>query len=203
MNSFKLEPADILVNVNDRKDLFSVIKRWAVGPYEHVFMYLGQVGILVSQRQPRILRFPLLFESNGRGVVMQSLSNRYGQKVVVMRLIAEHDKRRIPRVLEEAIKLASDERSYYDYFGIVKFVLPRLICEKLWLPMPLAWHRDPWHICSEAVFEVFYRAKLDILRRDVVPLPGDFVTDSLLKEAWRGSLSEDLISFQGHAEEGT
>jgi len=106
-SSFKLAPGDILVNVNDRSDPFSVIKRWAVGPYEHVFMYMGKVGILVSRRQPKILPFPFLFETNGPGVVLQSLSNRYGQKEVVLRLIAEHDRRRIPRVLEEAIKLAS------------------------------------------------------------------------------------------------
>ncbi|MBA7511367.1 hypothetical protein ES705_03360 [subsurface metagenome] len=193
MNNFKLEPADILVNVNDRNDPSSVIKRWVVGPYEHVFMYMGQVGILVSRRQPRILRFPMLFESNGRGVVIQAVSNRYGQKVVVMRLISERDKKKIPRVLDEAIKLASDAQSYYDYLCIIRFVLPRLICEKLGLPIPLKWHRDPWHVCSEAVFEVFYRAGLEILRRDVVPLPGDFVTDSLLLEVWRGTLSEDLV----------
>lgn len=196
MNNFKLEPGDILVNVNDRNDPFSRIKRWASGPFEHVFMYLGKVGILVSRRQPRILRFPFLFESNGRGVVIQSLSNRYGQKVAVMRLIAEHDRRRIPRVLEEAVKLASDSRSIYDYFGIVKFVLPRLIFGKLGLPMPLSWHRDERQICSEACWEVFYRAKLvDILLPFCTPpLPGDFVTDSLLlEEVWKGTLSEDLI----------
>ncbi len=203
MNSFSLNPGDILVNVNDRKDPLSRIKRWAVGPYEHVFMYMGKVGILVSRRQPRILRFPLLFESNGRGVVIQSLTNRYGQKVVVMRLIAEHDRRRIPRVLEEAIKLASDSRSFYDYFGIVKFVLPRLIFGKLGLPMPLKYHRDPLMICSEAVMEIFIRAKLvDILRPHCTPpLPGDFVTDStLLEQKWVGILSEDLISLETHPE---
>ncbi|MBA7637525.1 hypothetical protein ES703_45170 [subsurface metagenome] len=196
MNTFKLEPGDVIVNLNDRNDPFSVIKRWAAGPFEHIFMYLGQVGILVSRRQPRILRFPMLYESNGRGVVIQSLSNRYGQEVVVLRLISEHDRRRIPRVLEEAIKLASHPQSHYDYLCIVRFVLPRLICEKLGLPMPLSWHRDPWHICSEAVFEVFHRARLvDILRPHCTPpLPGDFVTDSvLLEEAWAGRLSEELV----------
>lgn len=155
MEEFKLEPGDVLVNVNDRSDPYSVIKRWVVGSYDHVFMYMGKVGILVSRRQPRILRFPLLFESNGRGVVLQSLSNRYGQKVVVLRLIAEHDRWRIPKVLEEAIKLASNPQSYYDYLCIASLVFPRLICEKLGLPMPLKYHRNPWHICSEAVFEVF------------------------------------------------
>ncbi|MBA7667154.1 hypothetical protein ES703_75239 [subsurface metagenome] len=196
INNFKLEPADILVNINDRSDPYSLIKRWAVGPYEHVFMYLGKIGILVNRWQRRILRFPMLFESNGRGVVIQSLSNRYGQKVVVMRLKSEYDQRRIPRVLEEAVKLASDSQSYYDYLCIVKYILPRLICEKLSLPMPLKYHRDPWHVCSETQFEVFYRAKLvDILPSYCVPpLPGDFVTDSLLlEEVWRGRLSEELV----------
>lgn len=197
MNTFKLEPGDILVNINNRKDLFSRIKKWAMnGPYEHVFMYMGKVGILVSRRQPRILRFPMLFESGGRGVVIQSLSNRYGEEVVVMRLKSEFDRRRIPRVLEEAIKLASNPQSYYDYLCLIRFALPRIICEKLGLPMPLKWHRDPWHICSEAVFEVFYRAKLvDILPPWCVPpLPADFVMDSLLLEqVWAGRLSEELV----------
>lgn len=190
-SSFKLEPADILVNVNRRHDPYSRLKRWLVGPYEHVFMYLGAIDFAPLDKPP--LRVPMLFESNGRGVVLQSLSNRYGQKVVVMRLISERDKKKIPRVLDEAIKLASDAQSYYDYLCIIRFVLPRLICEKLGLPIPLKWHRDPWHVCSEAVFEVFYRAGLEILRRDVVPLPGDFVTDSLLLEVWRGTLSEELV----------
>lgn len=197
MNSPHLEPGDILVPVNNRKDLLSRIKRWAMnGPYEHVFMYLGKVGILVSRRQPRIPRFPMLFESNGCGVVLQSLSNRYGEDVVVMRLKSEHDRRRIPRVLEQAVKLASDPQSYFDYLCLIRFVLPRIICEKLGLPMPLAWHRDKRQICSEAVFEVFYRAKLaDILPFYCrPPLPSDFVTDSvLLEQVGAGKLSAEAL----------
>ena len=191
--NFKLEPGDILVNVNDRNDPFSKVKRWLAGPFEHVFMYMGKLGLIVNRRQRRILRFPLLFESYGRGVCLRSLSERYGQQVVVLRLISEHSK--IPRVLEEAIKLASDSQSYYDYLCIVRFAIPRLICEKLGLPMPLKYHRDPWHICSEAVNEVFIRGGIpDLLYLEGVPLPGDFVTDSLLlKEAWAGSLSEELV----------
>jgi len=204
MNNFTLEPADILVNVNDRNDPLSRVKRWAVGPYEHIFLYMGMVRLFTGRGQNHVIRVPMLFESNGRGVVLRSLSERYGQKVVVMRLISEHDRRRIPYVLVEAIELASAPESYYDYLCILRFILPRLICEKLGLPMPLSWHRDPWHVCSEAVFEVFYRAKLvDILLPYCTPpLPGDFVTDStLLEQKWRGILSEDLVSLQGHTEE--
>ena len=196
MSNLYLRAGDILVNINHRKDVFSRVKRWAMtSPYEHVFMYLGKARIIVDPKQNMTLRFPLLFESNGRGVVLQSLSNRYGQKVVVMRLKSEFDRKRIPKVLREAVKLASDERSYYDYLGIVKFVLPRLICQKLGLPMPLAWHRDDRQICSEAVYEVFDRAKLvDILQPYCTPpLPGDFVNSRLLEKVWTGELSESAL----------
>ncbi len=194
MNNFRLEPADILINVNDRNDPFSKVKRWLAGPYEHVFVYMGKLALQAGFTSPHLVSVPMLFESSGRGVVLQSLSNRYGQEVVVMRLKAEADRKRIPRVLEEAIKLASDSQSYYDYLCIVRFAIPRLICEKLGLPMPLKYQKDPWHICSEAVSEVFIRGGLDLLYLEDVPLPGDFVTDSLLLEkVWAGSLSEELV----------
>ncbi len=191
MNNFKLEPADILVNVNDRNDPFSKVKRWLAGPYEHVFLYLGAIDFAPLDKP--LLRVPMLFESYGRGAALRSLSERYGQQVVVLRLISEQSK--IPRVLEEAIKLASEPSAYYDYLCIVRFVLPRLICEKLGIPMPLKYHRDPWHICSEALNEVFIRGGIpDLLYLESVPLPGDFVSDSLLlRKGWAGSLSEELV----------
>ena len=196
MNNLKLEPGDILVNVNRRNDPFSKVKRWLAGPYEHVFMYMGRLGLLRGGHSSDLWNVPMLFESSGRGVALQSLSNRYGQEVVVLRLRAESDRKRIPQVLDEAIKLASDPQSYYDYLCIVKFAIPRLICEKLGIPMPLKYHRDPWHICSEAVYEIFHRAKLvDILLPHCTPpLPGDFVTDSvLLEKVWAGILSEEVV----------
>ncbi len=196
MEDFRLQPGDILVTVNKGKDLYSIIKRWALGsPYDHVFMYMGKVGIIVNRKQAKILRFPMLFESNGRGVVIQSLSNQYDREVVVMRLSLEQDRKRISFVLERAIKLASAPQSYYDYYAIIRFVLPRLILKKLGLQMPLKYHRDPLQICSEAVFEVFYGAGLiNILPKNVVPLPGDFVVVSpLLLPEWEGQLSEEIL----------
>jgi len=180
-NNFKLEPVDILVNVNRRHDPFSTMKRQLIGPYEHVFMYMGRLGLVREGHFSEVWNVPMLFESSGRGVVLQSLSNRCGQEVVVLRLRSEHDKKRIPYVLDETIKLASDPQSYYDYLCIIRFVLPRIIFEKFHLPMPLSWHRDHRQICSEAIYEVFYRAQLvDILPfYSPPPLPGDFVTDSV------------------------
>ncbi|MBA7693809.1 hypothetical protein ES703_102398 [subsurface metagenome] len=196
MNDFKLEPVDILVTVNKRKDPISRVKRWFVGPFDHVLMYMGRVRIVVHRRQGHILRFPLLFESNGRGVVIQSLSNRFGQEVVVLRLKSEHDRKRIPRVLKEAIKLASDAQARYDYACIPLHIIPRLLHEKFGMPIPLKYHRNEERVCSEAVFEVFHRANLFeiLLPYCTPPLPGDFVTDSALLElVWAGRLSEEIV----------
>jgi len=191
--AFKLESADILVNINDRRDPISSVKRWASGPYEHVFIYLGDVALLVGLE---IIRIPMLFESDGDGVVIESLSSRYGQKVVVMRLKSEFDRRRVPAVTREAIRLAEDPQAKYDYACIRKYVIPRLVIRKFGLPLAVKYHRDPLMICSEAGFEIFYRGGLvDILGPGCTPpMPGDFVTDSpLLEEVNCGVLSGDWV----------
>ena len=192
MNELKLQLCDILVTVNYKKDLWSRIRRCAVGPHSHVFLYMGKVRLVVHRRQGRKLRFPFLFESNGRGVVLQALSNRYSQEVVVMRLKPEYQKK-IPRVLTEAIKLASDEKARYDYWCITRHIIPRIICSKLGLPIPLKYHRNEQQICSECIAEVFWRSNIKILPRDVVPLPGDFTSSSLLTNVWEGLLTADLV----------
>ena len=76
MNDFKLEPGDVLVNVNHRKDPISTIKRWAMSsPYDHVFMYIGRVGLYLNRGEPRILRVPMLYESDGDGEVCFTQAN--------------------------------------------------------------------------------------------------------------------------------
>ncbi|GAJ23790.1 unnamed protein product, partial [marine sediment metagenome] len=99
--------------INDRNDPFSRVRRFLAGPFEHVFMYMGRLGLIRDGYSSEMWNVPMLFESYGRGACLRSLSERYGQEVVVMRLKSESDRKRIPRVLEEAIKLASDSQSYY------------------------------------------------------------------------------------------
>jgi len=188
----KLQPGDVLVSANYGGDPFSEIRKWFIGPYHHVFMYMGKV-LPFSGSENSVRVAPMLFESSGRGVVLQSLSNRYGQEVVVVRLVPEL-RYRIREILEEALRLASDPKAYYDYLCIIRYVLPRAILEKLHLPIPLSWQRDSSQICSEAIFEVFARADVPVLPDDIVPMPGDFVTSSnLLEEVYVGTLSEDWL----------
>ncbi len=200
VSNFRLSPCDVLVNINDRRDPVSSFKRWAMeSPYEHIFVNLGLIGLYpahVPSLSSVVYRIPMLFESDGNGVIIEPLARRYGQLAVVLRLKSEFDRRRIPCVIEEAVKLAQDPQAQYDYRCIVEYVLPRLLCQRLGLPIPLKYHRDQLMICSEAVFEIFYRAKLvDILRSNCVPpMPGDFVTNSpLLEKVWAGRLSEEIV----------
>lgn len=190
MNNFKLESFDFLVNVNRGQDPISVIKRWAVGEYSHVFAYLP---IYVYAAQGVLLWHPFLYESSGRGVVIQTLSNRYGQEVVVTRLKPQF-RDRIPLIVEEAIKLASDPQSYYDYMCIPLNIVPRVLHDKFGMPLPVKYTRDEKDVCSEACAEPCWRAKVPVLPENVVPLPGDFVELSgILDEVNRGILSEDWV----------
>ncbi len=197
MDSFRLQPCDILVNVNDRGDLYSRVKRWGVGPHDHVLLYLGRIGLFIDHRQRRILRIPMMFESvPAQGVCLRQLSERYGEKVVVMRLKSEHDRRRIPNVLLAAIDLASDDSTKYDFICIPLHIIPRILHEKFGMPIPVKYHHNEWHVCSEGVQVVFIRGRLyEILGPLCVPpLPGDFVTDSpLLENIWGGILTSEIV----------
>ena len=191
---FHLESGDVLVNIITGNSLYNKIKRACLGsPYSHVFLYMGELGLFSTRAQRRIIRVPMIFESNGRGVTLRSLSSRYGEKVVVMRLKAEHDRRRIPRVLLEAIELASSFQSYYDYLVIVTFLIPWLICQRLHIPIPLKYQRNALMICSEACAEIFWRAGVEIVPRDIIPLPSSFVETDLLTKVREGVLGVDLL----------
>lgn len=178
-----LEPCDLLVCLNDRKDLFSRIKRLAMGRYEHVEMYLGD----------RFYKIPLLVESDNRGVVIQNVAHQRGRHVRVMRPILLGKEKM--KLIRTAVKIASDSRSYYDWWGLIRFAALRVLREKFGRKRPLTYQykRDPKMICSEAVAEIFWRNKVDILPKDLTPVPADFADESsVLEFITEGRLLDDL-----------
>jgi len=163
----KLEPVDILVDVNEKKDLYSQVERWALGnPYIHVRMFYGK---------PYPSMPPLFYESiPTRGVTFTNVYDSLGQMVVVMRLRPEYDSFK-QLILHNALEIATDPQSKYDFECVPGYILLRLICGKLGIPLPLRYHRNEFMVCSEACAEPFWRSGLEVLSQDVVPLPGDFV----------------------------
>ncbi len=171
-----LKPMDILVNVNHRKDIFSRIKRWASGPYEHVFIFLGMVGMSKAG-----IEHPMIAGSIGRGFCLRSLSVRYGEEVQIMRIRPEvYDSDLVRSLFRASLELASNPRAYYDYAAILRFVLPRLVLQRLGIKLPGKWARDGRHICSESIQYLFERSGLSVveLLPGVIPLPEDFVNSS-------------------------
>ena len=177
---FKLESADLILFVNNRTDLFSKIKREAIGRYEHIAMYVDKFHDI-----------PMLYESDGRGVVLQNLTHQYGRPVVIMRPDIPSDIKR--KIIKTAFDIASDDKSYYDYFAIVKSAVPRILKEKIpFLPIPSQYVRDTMMICSEATAEPYWRNGLDVLPQNIVPLPGDYADSLMLTCAYEGLLGSDI-----------
>jgi len=166
-DEFKLMPGDIVVDINDKTDLYSKLVRWALGgPYTHVWMFYGA---LVPSMPP------LFYECMPtRGATFTNVFDYLEQKVVVMRLRPEYQSY-MPAVLNQAFRIATDSKAKYDFACVPDYILSRLICTKLGIPLPVKYQRDPFMICSEGVAEAFWRANLQVLPQDVVPLPGDFV----------------------------
>lgn len=178
--NFKLEPADIILCVNDRSDWFSTFKRWGSGRYEHSAMYIGKFHDI-----------PMLYESDGRGVVIQNVAHQTGRPVVIMR--PEITQMQRDKIIKTAFDIASSDKSYYDYFAIVKSAIPRILKEKFsFLPIPSQYVRDAMMICSEATAEPFWRNGIEILPQNIVPLPTDYYTSPILKYAYEGELLEDI-----------
>lgn len=184
-----LECFDILVPVNDKRDPYHVFKGWLLGPYDHVAIYLGHLG---NESYPAI--FPSVFESIGRGVMIRDLRSwGDGVHVVVLRipLIARLDEGLDRDIMAEAVRLASMTSAFYDYPAVIRWAIPRLILQKLHIPIPHTWRRDGRYICSEAVDQVLEAAGLDVLPDTEIPLPGDFVESPLLYRAGEGFLTID------------
>mgnify|MGYP001606919027 CR=1 FL=1 len=171
-----MKPLDILVCINDRKDLFSKVKRWAMGRYEHVEMYLGVLDVPGTEKD-----IPMLYETDNRGVVIQTVKHKQRRHVRVMRFTVR-SKQRTEELIQTAVDIASESSSYYDWKGLVKFAALRVLREKFGVYRPLLkYKRDRRMICSEAVAEVFWRNGMLILPKNIIPVPADFAnpTDKL------------------------
>jgi len=186
MDLIELQACDVLVCLNNRQDTFSKIKRWAMGRYEHVEMYLG-VGFT---------DIPLLVESDNRGVVIQNVAHQDGRRVVVMR--PNLTKKEIKMLIKKAVEVASDNKASYDWFGALRYAALRVLREKFGIKRPLIhkYKRDPKMICSEAVAEFFWRSGIDVLPQDIVPIPADFAEETdILSYVELGNL---LVAQEGN-----
>ncbi len=172
----RLQPLDIIV-FELGNSLWDKIEKRALGnPYGHVGMFLGGT-------------WTEFYEAAARGVLITPIQAQFGRKCVIMRPDKDFVGDKSDQVLENAMAIAGNYDAYYGFGDIQWFVLPRIFLEKLHLPIPLKYHRNKFMICSEAVAEAFWRADLNILPQNVIPMPADYITSQRLTIIWEGKLS--------------
>ena len=178
---FKFEPGDIILfDMFNYPKVIRSIARWLLGSE------WGHVGIFFAYTKRYL---PLIIESLGRGVLMRSLLASQGRKVKVMRW-NEATSGVGDLAAEASEHLADNPSSWYGYWDIPRFVIPRLIWAKLFgrRRKGLGYRRNNHFICSELVDQAYINAGHPLFASDFIPLPGDFEVHPFLKEVWSGKL---------------
>jgi len=173
MNYTELKPGDVL---------FFKATNWLVRMfvrYRHVAMYFD-----TTKRE-----LPLIVESIGRGVLIRSLFCYTGEEITVKRPIDENFG---PLAAKAAERLADNPSSWYGYFDIPRFALPKLILAKFGGLLPKKWdtvlkwlaftyRRNSFYICSELVASAYKDAGYPLVTEGTIPLPDDIAMSDKLK----------------------
>jgi hypothetical protein len=137
---------------------------------------------------------PLIAESIGRGAMIRSLYSYTGRRVLVMRpKVTDKQSNEISRAAEH---IADNPASWYGYFNIPRFVLPKIILIKLGKYLPMKWNllfkalaysykHNSAVICSEFYAESCKNAGYPVCSEATIPLPDDIaLSDRLEKIGW-------------------
>ncbi len=174
-----MRPGDILLFRPAGWGILLPVVRWLV-TYGHVALYWTE-----TRRG-----LPLIIESIGRGVLIRSLFAYAGWQVRLMR--PKVDDGLALRVAKEAERLADNPGSWYGYFDIPRYVLPKLILGKIAQLLPSRWtltlrllaisyRRNNLYICSELVAEAYRRAGVPLVEESTIPLPDDIARSEALE----------------------
>jgi cell wall-associated NlpC family hydrolase len=139
--------------------------------YRHVAVYFDE-----TKRG-----LPLIVESIGRGVLIRSLFSYTGEEITVKR---PADESIGPLAAKAAERLADNPSSWYGYFDIPRFAVPKLILAKFGSVLPKNWdtvlkwlaftyRRNSYYICSELVESAFKDAGYPLVDEETIPLPDD------------------------------
>lgn len=169
----ELKPGDILIWEDTATGLYGKLKRYLLGsPWGHASLAKGD---------------KMQIESVGRGVLDTDLCNSNGRVVAIMRLCPPIDSTIPAKAMNAALELSEECNSWYGYFDIPRYVLPRLIWQKLTGRREgFGYHRNPAFICSELVDQAYRNVGLDLFPDDSIPLPGDYETCPFLYKVWQG-----------------
>lgn len=166
----KLSPGDLL--------FFPVRGYGVLNPIVRRLITWGHVAIYYTETKRGL---PLIIESVGRGVLIRTLYCYTGETVRVMR---PRDADAGLRAAKAAERLADNPASWYGYYDIPRYVVPKLVLAKLdeWLPyllkLPLwllahTYRRNSLYICSELVADAYANAGYPLVHEGTIALPDD------------------------------
>jgi len=155
------QPGDVILMRSEETGWYRRLKDWLLGSQ------WGHVAIFFDHTKRSL---PLVIESIGRGVMIRSLLASEGRYVLVLRCIYPEW---ALAAAKKAERLADNPGSWYDYWAIPRYVLPRLVWYKLTGHRSgFGYRHNPHFICSELVNEAFNRIIPPELEP---PLPHDFL----------------------------
>ncbi len=176
MKDSDLIPGDIL--------LFPVTDWGIFRPLVRLLVTWGHVALYFTETKRGL---PLVIESIGRGVTIRSLYAYTGETARVLR----HSEVWGARAAVEAEHIADNPSSWYGYWDIPRFVLPKLLAMKVGRLLPARWSATLWllarsyrrnsaYICSELIVEAYRRAGAPLVAEKTIPLPDDLAASPKL-----------------------
>lgn len=186
----ELQPGDIILFENTESQPWRKIKEFFLeSKWGHVSTFWG-IGypdgdeFLVPYEWNSQIE-PLHVEAIGRGTLKTNLCNYIGRRIKVLRH-TDRDKARAAAVL--AGRLARGGNRWYDYWAIIRYVVPYLFCRKIFKKeWGFGYAKNDKFICSELA-DAIYGYKLFDDNRRFPTLPGDYEFAKDLKPVWEGLL---------------
>jgi hypothetical protein len=174
---FVFQPGDVILFKHSEKGLFRKIKEWLLeSPWGHVSIFWGIATPTADElimpwevKDDKLI--PLQVEAIGRGTLKTDLRNESGRYIKVLR----HPSAGIARnaVLKAGV-FARQGKRWYDYWCIIRYVLPFLITRRLFgIECGFGYQHNDKFICSEQVDADFRYTLFDDNRR-FPTLPGDY-----------------------------
>lgn len=168
---FDFKAGDIIVcRVTKNWGVLRPFVSWLTDGFDHIMIYVGDQ--LLAEARPK------------KGASLVSVREHFGRYIWVLR---PQDEAIAEAAAREAIALASDPDTLYDFPAIIRFAIPKLVLRKFGISYK-AWHNDQLHICSELVWSAYNRAGFKFGFHGI-PLPADFVDHPRLRIVATGRLS--------------
>lgn len=140
-----------------------------------------------------------IIESVPRGVIQTDLFKQYpDREMMVLRLAncpSPEYTLTVIEALRQAEEICSCPASFYDYLGIVRWIIPRLIMHKVFhKEISLGYVPDRVYWCFEVMRTAYGRAGQILFSDNLAPIDWDYITSPELVKVWQGVVDPREVS---------